>query len=237
MYRFFKKILKVVKLSVISIFAVCFVCSSKSYSLVDADKVVELLYWAANSDSSVSEDTASNSIVVSIPSLSVSPFSSPSPGLSPGPVFKPMPCLPPVPFVVGSPHVSDSPFVTGSPDLANDYFTICKAKTFDEEMFLGTVYHGYRAFFEDFTRDRVRSRVKQLCGNPRFFQFFKHAVLVRMFENAINKVSFECAEKYRRSWWYRMIFSCDDEEMHYYEEVYSDFKTYRPFRLLMLSSC
>ncbi len=219
-----------------SVLTVCFIAPSKSYALVDADKVVGILSWAAESDFFMGEDLSDDLRAVSIPSLSIRPSATPSPSLPLLPVISPISCLSSTPFVVPSPELSVSPFISESPDLMGDVITVSKVKDRDEEMFLESISRAYEAFFKKFKLEQERIREVRLFRNSKFFQFFKYAVLVSLFENAIKRVKIESVSKYREKWWYRMIFSCTDDEMHYYEEVYPEFEKYSSFRSLAVLS-
>ncbi len=82
MHRFCDKFFKIVKFCAILIFSACFIGSAKSYSLVDADKVVELLSVAADTDFCPATGFLNGVDTTPITHLSVSPFISESPDLT-----------------------------------------------------------------------------------------------------------------------------------------------------------
>lgn len=86
MHSFLKKFFKVVGFNLICVLTILFVGSAKSYALLDADKIVDLLSLAIKSDGDVYMDMIDLEIVRTSlsPSLSGSPLITESPGLETG---------------------------------------------------------------------------------------------------------------------------------------------------------
>lgn len=172
MHSFFKKFFKVVGVGLISVFTLFFVGSAKSYALLDADKIVEVLFSAINSD---------------------------------GGVYVDLEC---------------------EAGLSKSIFVVLK---FDEKQFLAPICEVYRNFFEQPIKSPLLRSKKNL-------EYFKYAVLVRLFEKAIERLRFEQinVKRYKHRWWYRSIFSCTDEEAHTVGMLYQDFVQWGLFKPLEL---
>lgn len=222
---FNNKFFRLVKFCVIFTIAVCFVGTTKSYSLVDADKVVEILSWAAGSDFTEQEDSLDVPIIVPISRLLVS-FD-----------FTPSSSPPTSPSAIWSPGLSGSPVISESPGPTADKFVISRADNPGEKRFLLSISRGYEEFFRTFKAGPVTSSKYRLLKTPKLFQFFKYAILVRLFEYAIERVRVENVDEYRNKWWYDMIFSCTDEEIYYYNMLYPDFDQRNFFSSLKLPVC
>lgn len=200
-----------VGVGLISVFTLFFVAATKSYSLVDADKIVEVLFSAINSGGGVYVNSEYLESVANTPS----------------PVFFDGVVVAPSPSISGSPLVVESPKCEA--DLPKSIFAVLEP---DEKRFLLPICEVYRKFFEQ----PINS---PLLRNKKNLEYFKYAVLINLFEKAIERLRFEQinVERYKHSWWHSFIFSCTDEEAHTVGMLYQDFVQWGLFKSLDAEFC